>query len=215
MKSRALILSVAVALLLAGSLAQAANGPKMYKWVDKDGVTHYGSSIPPEYAAQANEQIDSQGNVIKATAAQKTPQEIAAEAQAQQAAAAQAQAAAAQNARDKVLLDTYSSTADMTRDRDSKITAIDAQINVFNGTITGLQNTLADLQGRANELQSKNKPVTPQLEKQLSDTQAQLVANQQQLLQEQQHKQQVQAQFAADIARYQQLTAPPAAATHQ
>ncbi|HET7175639.1 MAG TPA: DUF4124 domain-containing protein, partial [Gammaproteobacteria bacterium] len=154
MKSRALILSVAVALLLAGSLAQAANGPKMYKWVDKDGVTHYGSSIPPEYAAQANEQIDSQGNVIKSQAAQKTPEQIAAEQQAQALAAQQAQAQAEAKAHDQVLLDTYSSTADMTRDRDSKIASIDAQVNVFNGTISGLQTTLADLQDRSNELQS-------------------------------------------------------------
>ncbi len=213
MNARNSTLLLALALLAVSGVTHADS--KLYKWVDKDGVTHYGSSIPPEYAAQQSQQIDSHGNVIKTTAAQKTPQEIAAETQAQQAAAAQAQAQAAQNARDKVLLDTYTSTTDMQRDRDSKLAAIDAQINVFNGTITGLQNTLADLQDRKNELASRNKPATPQLEKQLTDTQSQLVANQQQLLQEQQHRQQVQAQFAADIARYQQLTAAPAATTHQ
>lgn len=214
MKSRALILSAALALLLVGSLVQAANGPKMYKWVDKDGITHYGSSIPPQYAAQASEQIDAQGNVIKTQAAQKTPEEIAAEQQAQAQAAQQAQAQAEQQAHDRVLLDTYSSTADMTRDRDSKIASIDAQINVFNGTISGLQTTLADLQDRANELQSRNKPVTPQLQKQIDDSKSQLIANQQLLLQEQQHRQQVMTQFANDIARYKQLTASPASATH-
>lgn len=213
MKSRALILSVAVALLLAGSLAQAASGPKMYKWVDKDGVTHYGSSIPPEYAAQASEQLDSHGNVIQSQAAQKTPEQIAAEQQAQALAAQQAQAQAEAKAHDQVLLDTYSSTVDMTRDRDSKIASIDAQINVFNGTISGLQTTLADLQGRVNELQSKNKPVTPQLQKQIDDSKSQLIANQQLLLQEQQHRQQVMTQFANDIARYKTLTAPPPAST--
>ncbi|HEV2332354.1 MAG TPA: DUF4124 domain-containing protein [Gammaproteobacteria bacterium] len=213
MKSRALILSVAVALLLVGTLAQAGS-PKMYKWVDKDGVTHYGSSIPPEYAAQANEQIDSQGHVIKSQAAQKTPEQIAAEQQAQALAAQQAQAQAEAKAHDQVLLDTYSSTADMTRDRDSKIASIDAQINVFNGTISGLQTTLADLQDRANELQSKNKPVAPQLQKQIDDSKSQLIANQQLLLQEQQHRQQVMTEFANDIARYKALTAPPAASTH-
>lgn len=213
MKPRALILSIAAALLLAANLAQAG-APKMYKWVDKDGVTHYGSSIPPQYAAQASEQIDAQGNVIKTQAAQKTPEEIAAEQQAQAQAAQQAQARAEQHAHDLVLLDTYSSTADMTRDRDSKLAAIDAQVNVFNGTISGLQTTLADLQGRANELQGKNKPVTPQLQKQIDDAKSQLIANQQLLLQEQQHRQQVMTQFANDIERYKELTAAPASATH-
>jgi len=213
MKSRKLVLLAVAVLFLACGPALADNNLskiKMYKWVDKDGVTHYGSSIPPEYASQASEQLNGQGMVVQTQAAQKTPEQIAAEQAAQQQAARQQQAAAVQQAHDKVLLDTYTSTADMERDRDSKLSAIDAQINVFNGTITGLQSTLADLQDRSNELTSKGKPLTPKLQKQIDDTKAQLIANQQQLLEQEQQKQQVAAEFASDIARYKQLTAKPA-----
>jgi hypothetical protein len=212
MKSHKLSLLTAVALLAMSALAFAA--PKLYKWVDKDGITHYGSSIPPEYASQQTEQIDAHGNVVKTTAAQKTPEQLAAEQKAQQQATQQAQVDAAQQAHDKVLLDTYTSTNDMDRDRDSKLASIDAQINVFNGTIGGLQTTLADLQDRSSELVSKNQPVTPKLQKQIDDTKTQLITNQQQLLKEQQHKQEVSAQFANDISRFKQLTAAPAATTH-
>ena len=215
MKARSSLILVALALLAVVTLAQADSKTKLYKWVDKQGVTHYGSSIPPEYAAQQSEQLDSQGKVVKVQEAQKTPEQIAAEQQAQAAAAQQAQAAVAAKAHDQVLLDTYTSTADMERDRDSKLASIDAQINVFNRAIGGLQTTLADLQGRSNELASKNKPVTPQLQKQIDDAKAQLIANQQQLLQEQKNKQDVAAQFTTDIARFNQLTAAPASATHQ
>jgi len=214
MKTRSTLFLVTVALLVSG-FALAGGTPKLYKWVDKQGITHYGSSIPPEYAAQQSEQLDSQGNVVKVQQAQKTPEQLAAEQQAQAAAAQQAQAMAATKAHDKVLLDTYTSTTDMERDRDSKLASIDAQINVFNGTIGGLQTTLADLQERSNELASKNKPVTPQLQKQIDDAKTQLIANQQQLLQEQKHKQEVAAEFEADIARFKQLTAAPTSATHQ
>ena len=215
MKSRKFALLIVTALLSVSTLALAApTGPKLYKWVDKQGVTHYGSTIPPEYAAQQSEQIDANGNVVKVQAAEKTPEQLAAEQKAQQQAAQQAQIVAAQNANDKVLLDTYTSTKDMERDRDSKLASIDAQINVFNGTISGLQTTLADLQDRSNELVSKNQPVTPKLQKQIDDTKAQLITNQQQLLKEQQHKQEVSTQFANDIARFKQLTAAPAATTH-
>ena len=168
MKSRSLVILIALALFAAGGLAHADQKIKMYKWVDKDGITHYGSSIPPEYAAQSHEQIDSEGKVIQTTAAQKTPEQIAAEEKAQQLAAQQAQAAAVQQAHDKVLLDTYSSTADMERDRDSKLASIDAQINVFSGAISSLQTTLADLQSRSNELTSKNKPVPAKLQQQIN-----------------------------------------------
>ncbi|HEY1773298.1 MAG TPA: DUF4124 domain-containing protein [Gammaproteobacteria bacterium] len=187
---------------------------KMYKWVDKNGVTQYGSSIPPEYASQQTEQLNDQGQVISTQAAQKTPQQIAAEAAAQQQAQQQAQAQAAAAARDKVLLDTYTSVSDIERDRDSKLSAMDAQLNVLNGSITSAQNTLAEFQGRATELTQKNKPVPPDLQKHIDAAKQQLILNQQQLLAQQQDRQQLSDKFAADVARYKQLTEAPAAATH-
>ncbi|MFI4921555.1 MAG: DUF4124 domain-containing protein, partial [Gammaproteobacteria bacterium] len=84
MKSRSLVLSLITVLLMVSALAHADNKQKLYKWVDKDGITHYGSSIPPEYAAQQSEQIDTHGNVVKTQAAEKTPEQLAADQKAQQ-----------------------------------------------------------------------------------------------------------------------------------
>ena len=207
MNTRKLALAVAVLGLMTMGMAHAGTTTtKLYKWVDKDGVTHYGSSVPPEYATQQSEQLDSQGQVIKTQEAQKTPAQLAAAAQAQQQAQQQAQAVAAAKAHDKVLLDTYTSVADMERDRDSKVSAIDAQINVLNGSITNVENTLAEYQGRANEATSSNKPVSPKLQKQIDDTKQQLIENQQELLKQEQTKQQMQDQFTKDIERYKELT---------
>ena len=212
MKHRHVAFTLFLVLLTAGSIALAAPSKtskvKLYKWVDKQGVTHYGSSIPPEYASQASEQINAQGQVLKTTEAQMTPEQAAAAQQAQVQAQQEADAAAARKAHDKVLLDTYTSTADMERDRDSKLSAIDAQINVLNGTVAALQNTLADLQGRANELSANNKPVPDNLQKQIEGTKQELISNQQQLLVQQQHKHDVTTQFSDDIARFKQLTSP-------
>ena len=212
MNTRKLTLLAALLAFAAGS-AMAGN-PKMYKWVDKDGVTHYGSSVPPEYASQQSEQLDAHGDVISTQAAQKTPAQIAAEARAKQLAQQQAQAEAAAKAHDKVLLDTYTSVADMERDRDSKVSAIEAQINVLNGSISSVENTLADYQDRANEFAGKHKPVPPNLQKQIDDSKQQLIENQQELLKQEQYKQQLQDQFTKDVERYKELTgAVPAAAT--
>jgi chromosome segregation ATPase len=206
-----IVLFAALMLLAAGTLAATT---KVYKWVDKDGVVHFGSSIPPEYASQQTEQLNAQGQVIKTQAAQKTPEQLAAEAQAKQQAQQQAQTKADAAKRDKVLLDTYTSIADIERDRDSKLSAIDAQINVLNGSITSAQNTLAEFQGRAAELTEKNKPVAPDLQKHIDAARQQLILNQQQLLTQQQYRQQMSDQFAGDISRYKELTAAPPAATH-
>jgi|SRR5579871_3306895 len=218
MNTRKLALFAAAFCLVFAAAAAADSKTKLYKWVDKDGVTHYGSSIPPEYASQASEQLNAQGQVVKTQDAQKTPAQLAAEAQAKAQADQQAQALAAVQAHDKVLLDTYTSVDDMQRDRDSKLSAIDAQVNVLNGSITASQKTVAEFQGRANELAKNNKPVPADLQKHIDDAKQQLIANQQQLLQQQQYKQQMEDQFVKDIARYKELTGQtspaPAAATH-
>jgi len=214
MNTRKLILLVTALLLVFGTAyAGTTAKTKLYKWVDKNGVTQYGSSIPPEYASQQSEQLNAQGQVVKTQEAQKTPEQVAAEAKAQQQAQQQAKAAAAQQTRDKVLLDTYTSVPDIERDRDSKLSAIDAQINVLNGSITSAQKTLADFQSRASELTSKDKPITPDLQKHIDAAKQRLIENQQQLLQQEQYKQQMSDQFKADIERYKELTTPPSASS--
>lgn len=207
MNTRKLALFAAAFALVFAAAAVADNAKtKLYKWVDKNGVTQYGSSIPPEYASQASQQLNAQGQVIGTQSAQKTPEQLAAEAAAQKQADQQTQAVEAAKTHDKVLLDTYTSVADMERDRDSKLSAIDAQVNVLNGSITASQNTLAEFQSRASELTKNNKPIPADLQKHIDGAKQQLILNQQQLLQQQQYKQQMADQFVKDIARYKELT---------
>ena len=200
------LLFLAATLSLASSALLAGNPTKLYKWVDKDGVTHYGSVIPPEYAKQQSEQLNTEGLVVKTTEAQKTPEQLAAEAQAQQQAQQQAKLQADKQAHDKVLLDTYTSVQDIGCDRDSKLLSVDAQINVLNGSITGLETTLADYQDRAKEFTDKGKPVPPDVQKQLDTSQQQLVTDNQQLQSQKDARQRMAGQFSADIARYRELT---------
>src|ERR1700691_1452278 len=85
-----LLKNVAWILCLSGLLPLAAgapapgstpsnNGRVLYKWVDKDGVTHYGDHVPPEYASQEQHILNSQGYEIKKLEAQKTGDQLAAE----------------------------------------------------------------------------------------------------------------------------------------
>ena len=64
LKNVALILC-AITLLASPGLAAAASpangGRTVYKWVDEQGITHYGDHIPPEYAAQEQHVMNAQG----------------------------------------------------------------------------------------------------------------------------------------------------------
>src|SRR5579863_1190931 len=57
----------------------SSNGRTLYKWVDAQGVTHYGDQVPPEYAGQEQQIINSQGVVINRVEGQKTAEQLAAE----------------------------------------------------------------------------------------------------------------------------------------
>jgi hypothetical protein len=116
----------AVFLLAAVSpCAQAAepSSRKLYKWVDSQGVTHYGDHIPPEYASQEQHIINSQGIETGHIDAQKTPEQLAAEEQKRLAAEQAAR-------RDRNLLNTYSSVAEIERLRDQRLALLSDQIKV-------------------------------------------------------------------------------------
>src|ERR1700692_634462 len=75
--------TVSVLLLLATTSFSAGtpNARKLYKWVDEQGVTHFGDHIPPEYASQEQHVVNSQGVETERIAAQGTPDQAAAEEQ--------------------------------------------------------------------------------------------------------------------------------------
>ncbi|MGH8282541.1 MAG: DUF4124 domain-containing protein [Gammaproteobacteria bacterium] len=208
MKSRILSITLAAVLAVtfaAGALAQE-KAPKLYKWVDKNGVVHYGSSVPPEYANQQLDILNSEGITVKTIEAHKTSTDTAEGKQAQAAAAEKAKQEQQQKATDQMLLDTYTSVADIERDRDSRLAGMNSQINVINGAIAGLQSTLAEYQGHETVLMRAHKPISADLKKSLDSTQQQLATDQKLLATQQQQKQVTQEQYAAYIKRFRQLT---------
>ena len=56
---------ISITLLLFGLfVAATASAENVYRWVDKDGITRYGRTLPPEYANQRHEILNSAGIVI-------------------------------------------------------------------------------------------------------------------------------------------------------
>jgi hypothetical protein len=69
----ACVLLVSLSVAANPALADSRHGRKVYKWVDEQGLTHYGDHIPPEYAAQEQHVINGQGIEVERLEAQKTP----------------------------------------------------------------------------------------------------------------------------------------------
>lgn len=199
--------AVLAAAIMAGAGAQQA--PKLYRWVDKHGVVHYGSSVPPQYANQQLEVLNSEGITVDKIAGQRTPQEIASEQRAKATALHKAKQAQRERLKDQMLLDTYASTSDIKHDRDSRIAAINSQINVTNNAISGLQGSLAEYQERVTGLIHAGKPVPSYLKTDLSKTRQELLTDRQLLINQRQEKQATEKRYTAYIKRFRQLTETP------
>jgi hypothetical protein len=121
------ILGTCAVVLLATSAFSAtttpSNGRKLYKWMDEQGVTHYGDHIPPEYAAQEQHVINSQGVETEHVEAQRTADQLAAEEQKR----IDTEHAAS---RDRNLLNTYVSVAEIERLRDQRLALLSDQVKV-------------------------------------------------------------------------------------
>jgi hypothetical protein len=199
--------------LLASGLAAGApaptkgsptnNGRVLYKWLDKDGVTHYGDHVPPEYASQEQHILNSQGYEIRHLDAQKSAEQQAADEQknldAQQ-----------RQLRDKNLLSTYASVQEIERLRDQRLTLIADQIKVTNQFLDTLNGRMKKM--RADGMRFKpysNDPNAPSMPDQLAEDLVRLSSDvhtqEQNLKQKHNEESTMSIQFESDIDRFKEL----------
>jgi hypothetical protein len=134
---------LALALLCAaGGAAHAADKERTYKWVDENGVTHYGDRIPPQYAKKESTVLNTQGVEVGRNDAQKSPEQLAEEQR-------EIEAAVRKKQHDTFLLTTYPSVKDIEALRDERLVQISGQRRAAEAYIDGLHSRLSTLQTRA------------------------------------------------------------------
>jgi len=179
------------------------NGRVVYKWVDEQGVTHYGDHIPPEYAAQEQHVINSQGVEISSLEAQKTPAQLAAE--------DQKKAEAEQNRnRDRNLLTTYASVQEIERLRDQRVTLVTDQIKVTSQFLEVLNGRLQKLRDGSTHFKPySSDPNAPAMPDQFAEDLVRVgndIRTQQQNLREKRSEETAMSkQFESDIERFKEL----------
>ena len=77
---RNLLAAIAILTLLPlGELAAQNKNSKLYRWVDSEGIVHYGDSIPAEYTDLERQVVNDHGITVDVMHAKKTEEEIAEE----------------------------------------------------------------------------------------------------------------------------------------
>jgi uncharacterized protein DUF4124 len=204
---RALSLLLALACVTGSAWAQSGDKGVAYRWVDEHGVVHYGDSIPPKYARNSREILNSQGVAIGHVDAEKTPAQLAAETRAHERQTAQRQ-------HDYFLLSTYTSVKDIQSLRDERLSQIEAQQTAARQYVQSLQSRLDSLQTHAQQFKPYNsRPNAPRmpddLAQELVHTLSEVRLQNQAIDARSQQEDQVRAQFQSDIERFEELKAAP------
>ncbi|HEY2146058.1 MAG TPA: DUF4124 domain-containing protein [Steroidobacteraceae bacterium] len=188
---------------LAATTTPGNNGRVLYKWVDSDGVTHYGDRIPPEYANQERHVMNARGIEISHLDAQKSPEQTAIE--------DQKKLDAAQSAvRDKNLLSTYASVQEIERLRDQRLTLLADQVKVTNQFLEGLDGRMKKLRAESMRFRPyssdpKAPPMPDQVAEDLVRLSTDVRTQQQNLRQKRSEESTMSIQFESDIDRFKEL----------
>ena len=196
------LLFVAAALCAAVSLNAEA---KLYKWVDENGTTHYGETIPPEFADKDRLELNKEGRVIKSEEVM-TPERRRAKELEEEKKREEDKAAYEQQLHDKTLINTYSNVNEIDLARKRSLQQVDARINMLNTSLKSARDNLLSLQNEADGYSKANRKIPASLQEDLNDAQERLVKLQQDLEKPNAQKAALEARFKADRERYIELT---------
>jgi hypothetical protein len=205
LKNLAWIISILLVLATTSFSAGAAppNGRKLYKWVDEQGVTHFGDHIPPEYASQEQHVINAQGVETERIEAQRTPEQLVAEEKKKFDAEQKA-------SRDKNLLNTYVSVSEIERLRDQRVALLSDQIKVtgqfleiLNGRMKKLR--VASQRFKPYSSDPKAPPMSDQIAEDLVRVNNDIHTQEENLREKRSEEATMSKQFESDIARFKEL----------
>jgi len=194
-----------LAAFIAGIAFSMPVAAKMYKWVDDKGTTHYGETIPPEYANKDRSELGKSGRVIEKKEV-LTPEERRANEQADFKKRADEEAALELKRRDKALVNTYSNEKEIDLARNRNLQQVEARINSINSQLKMANNNLLAFQKEADTLAKAGKQIHPSLQEDLKESQERLAKLQQDLEKAKAEKATLDARYDADKARYKELT---------
>jgi hypothetical protein len=185
------------------SKSRTVNQEEVYRCRDAKGQSYFGQNIPPECMDADVEVLDGSGRVVRVI-----PGKLALEAVAAQKNAEEAQKVSAQ--RDRTLLATYLSVADIERLRDQRLELLVQQAHVTEQYVVNLKEREARLTEDVRRYRpysdSPRAPVLPEhVAEDIVNTVNGLQVYQQELAKNTAEQQKLRGEFDSDIARFKQL----------
>ncbi len=192
-------LVAAAAMLAVLGQARAA----MYKWVDDKGVVHYTDTLPPEAVDRASVELNKQGVPVKKTDKALTPEQrraIEQDAQRQKQLARQQEDLAR---RDRALLSSYTSEAEIDLARNRSLQTINSVLQSTLAYSDQLSKRKVEVEAKKEEM--KGKPSVAVLDRELESIDAELARQSELIAQKKRETEVVVAKYDADKQRWREL----------
>lgn len=193
-----------LAVLLSSLLLAAQAEAKLYKWVDKEGVTHYGEVIPPEYSDRSSQTLSTKGRLQERIDSKGGKQELTEQQKAEQ------EAAAEQKRRDNALINTYTTEKEIDLALNRSLQLLEARVSSFTTMVRSAQETVDMHKKELAERTNGGKKPPQSLLDDLAASESRLDRLKKDLAHTEQEVVNVKARFEADRTRYRELkgTAP-------
>lgn len=169
---------------------------KLYKWVDDQGVTHYGEVIPPEYTGDKT-QLDAQGREIKPEQKKAVAKPVV---------QGPTPAELEQKRRDKALLGSFSNVHEIDLARDRNLQQVDLRTKSIKLRMQSAKEDMAGYQKEQESIVKAGKPADKNLQQQINQTAGRITRLQDQLNKSEAEANEIRARYDADKKRYRELT---------
>lgn len=156
-------------LALCSQYALAQSEGKLFRWVDENGVVHFGDSIPAEYSEIERQVVNEHGITVDVMRAKKTEAEKAEELRLQE---LEEQEELRRRA-DQALLATYLSVDEIIMHRDRRVELFQAQTRITELYLRNLTRRLDSLKKEASTYKPYSEdPDAPMIDQDLADDMA-------------------------------------------
>lgn len=164
-----------------------------------------GNTVPPEYAQHGHEEKSASGVTRDSTGRAKSLAELEAERKLERERAAAALRAQEQAAKDRVLLDTFSTEDDMLLARDGQISHLESQVKLTESHIEKLRRGLDELIDDAAAHERRGSELPEKLVKDIESLRTQIEDNEVFIETKVVERTDILKKFDADIARFREL----------
>lgn len=192
--------------LLLAAFLNPAEAAKLYRWVDEDGNVYYSDQVPPEHARRARQELNEQGIAVDSVESAPTREQMEAARARAEAEAKTREAKEAQRRRDQRLLNSYTSTADIERSRDTEIAALQRTVEMTRASQKSQRRQLEKLVSRAAEMERNGNRVPQKLVGDMAEVRGKIQERTDYIEEKRAEQAQIFADYGQDIARYRELT---------